>query len=134
MRPYGVFAVISPFNFPLGLAAGMAGAALITGNTIVLKPTSIAPFSVLKLYHAFIDAGVPPDAVRYVTGPGRAFGEIITAHPDVGGIAFTGSREAGMVLHREFAAKQRYIKPFISEMGSKNPVIVTENADIGQSR
>ena len=130
MRPYGVFAVISPFNFPLGLAAGMAGAALITGNTIVLKPTSIAPFSVLKLYHAFIDAGVPPDAVQYITGPGRAFGEIITAHPDVGGIAFTGSREAGMVLHREFAAKQHYVKPLISEMGSKNPVIVTENADL----
>jgi 1-pyrroline-5-carboxylate dehydrogenase len=129
MRPYGVFAVISPFNFPLGLATGMAGAALITGNTVVLKPTSIAPFSVLKLYYAFIDAGVPPDAVQFITGPGRMFGEIVTAHPDVGGIAFTGSRDAGMMLHRAFSAKQRYVKPLISEMGSKNPVIVTENAD-----
>ena len=57
------------------------------------------------------------------------FGEIVTAHPDVGGIAFTGSRDAGMMLHRAFSAKQRYVKPLISEMGSKNPVIVTENAD-----
>ena len=130
MRPYGVWAVISPFNFPLGLATGMAGAALITGNTIVLKPASVAPFSVLKLYHAFIDAGVPPDAVQFVTGSGRIFGEIITAHPDVGGIAFTGSRDAGMVLLRAFTAKQRYVKPLVSEMGSKNPVIVTEHADM----
>ena len=130
MRPHGVWAVISPFNFPLGLATGMAGAALITGNTIVLKPTSIAPFSVLKLYHAFIDSGVPPDAVQFITGPGRVFGEIITAHPDVGGIAFTGSRDAGMVLLRAFTAKQRYVKPLVSEMGSKNPVIVTEHANM----
>jgi len=133
MRPYGVWAVISPFNFPLGLATGMAGAALITGNAVILKPTSIAPFSVLKLYHAFIDAGVPPDAVQFITGPGRVFGEIITAHPDVGGIAFTGSRDAGIVLQRAFTAKQRYMKPLISEMGSKNPVIVTEHADLDKA-
>jgi 1-pyrroline-5-carboxylate dehydrogenase len=133
MRPYGVWAVISPFNFPLSLATGMAGAALITGNGVILKPTSIAPFSVLKLYQAFIDAGVPPYAVQYVTGPGRVFGEIITAHPDIDGIAFTGSRDAGLQLHRSFAAQQRYIKPVISEMGSKNPVIVTGHADLGKA-
>jgi 1-pyrroline-5-carboxylate dehydrogenase len=74
MRPYGAFAVISPFNFPLSLATGMAGAALITGNTVILKPTSTAPFSVLKLYYAFTAAGVPPDAIQYITGPGAQFG------------------------------------------------------------
>jgi 1-pyrroline-5-carboxylate dehydrogenase len=133
MRPYGVFAVISPFNFPLSLATGMAGAALIAGNTVILKPTSVAPFSVLKLCEAFRQGGVPPDAVQYLTGPGREFGEVITASPDIAGIAFTGSRDAGMLLHRTFAAKQRYQKPIITEMGSKNPVIVTEHADLAKA-
>ncbi len=130
MRPYGVWAVISPFNFPLSLAAGMSGAALITGNTIILKPTSVAPFSVLKLFSAYVAAGVPPQAIQYITGPGAQFGDIITAHPDIAGIAFTGSRTSGTWLHRTFAARQRYIKPVIFEMGSKNPVIVTQHADL----
>jgi 1-pyrroline-5-carboxylate dehydrogenase len=133
MRPYGVWAVISPFNFPLSLATGMSGAALITGNTIVLKPTSIAPFSVLKLFYAFIAAGVPPDAIQYITGPGAQFGDIITAHPDIAGIAFTGSRTSGMSLHHRFAARQHSIKPLIFEMGSKNPVIVTQHADLDKA-
>jgi 1-pyrroline-5-carboxylate dehydrogenase len=130
LRPYGAWAVISPFNFPLSLAAGMAGAALLTGNTVVLKPTSAAPFSVLKLLRAFARAGVPPGAVQYVTGPGAAFGEVVTAHPAVAGIAFTGSRDVGMHLQRQFAARQRYAKPVVAEMGSKNPVIVTAHADL----
>jgi 1-pyrroline-5-carboxylate dehydrogenase len=133
MRPYGVWAVISPFNFPLSLAAGMAGAALITGNTVVLKPTSIAPFSVLKLFYAFMAAGVPTDAIQYITGPGDQFGDIVTAHKDTAGIAFTGSRAAGMWLYRTFAARQRFIKPLIFEMGSKNPVIVTQHADLDKA-
>jgi 1-pyrroline-5-carboxylate dehydrogenase len=133
MQPYGVWAVISPFNFPLSLATGMAGAALITGNTIVLKPTSAAPLSVLKLLHAFSAAGVPPDAIQVVTGPGAQFGGIVTAHKDIAGIAFTGSRAAGMWLNRTFTARQRYIKPLILEMGSKNPVIVTEHADLDKA-
>jgi 1-pyrroline-5-carboxylate dehydrogenase len=130
MRPYGAWPVISPFNFPLVLAAGMAGAALITGNTVVLKPTSFAPCSALKLYEAFTGAGVPADAIQFVTGPGEMFGEAVTAHPDVAGIAFTGSRAAGTWLSRTFAARQRYQKPVVMEMGSKNPVIVTAHADL----
>jgi len=133
MRAYGTFAVISPFNFPLSLATGMAGAALITGNTVVLKPTSTAPFSVLKLYYAFTAAGVPPDAIHYITGHGAQFGRIVTAHKDIAGIAFTGSRSAGMWLNRAFTARQRYIKPLILEMGSKNPVIVTALADLDKA-
>ena len=121
MRPYGVWAVISPFNFPLSLAAGMAGAALITGNTIVLKPTSIAPFSVLKLFYAFIAAGVPPDAIQYITGPGAQFGDIVTAHKDIAGIAFTGSRAAGMWLHRTFAARQRCYQTGHFRNGEQEP-------------
>ncbi|NTV00588.1 MAG: aldehyde dehydrogenase family protein [Methanoregulaceae archaeon] len=130
MLPYGVFAVVSPFNFPLSLATGMASAALICGNTVILKPTSAAPLSALKLYEAFIRGGIPPSAVHYITGPGKPFGEAIVSHPDIDGIAFTGSRETGMWLQREFAALQPYPKPVIAEMGSKNPVIVSARADL----
>jgi 1-pyrroline-5-carboxylate dehydrogenase len=130
MRPHGVFVVISPFNFPLSLATGMAAGALICGNTVVLKPTSTAPFSALKLYQAFIECGVPGSAVQYLTGPGKTFGEAIVPDTAVDGIAFTGSRDAGMWLHREFIARQPYPKPVITEMGSKNPVIVTLSANL----
>jgi 1-pyrroline-5-carboxylate dehydrogenase len=130
MRPHGVFAVISPFNFPLSLATGMATGALLCGNTVVLKPTSTAPFSALKLYQALVESGVPDSAVQYLTGPGATFGEAIVPDLGIDGIAFTGSRDAGMWLHREFIAKQPYPKPVITEMGSKNPVIVTLSADM----
>jgi 1-pyrroline-5-carboxylate dehydrogenase len=130
MRPHGVWAVISPFNFPFALIAGMAGGALITGNTAVLKPTSTAPCSAMELYHAFIAAGVPKNAVHYITGPGKMFGDSVVGSPDIAGIAFTGSRDVGLWLQRSFLDKQTYPKPVISEMGSKNPVIVTANADL----
>ncbi|MDD1670320.1 MAG: aldehyde dehydrogenase family protein, partial [Methanomicrobiales archaeon] len=133
MKPHGPWAVISPFNFPLDLAAGMASAALLTGNTVVLKPTSAAPLSGLNLYRAFIAGGVPAGAINYVTGPGGPFGEAAVSSPDIDGIAFTGSRDAGMWLFRNFSARQPYPKPLIAEMGSKNPVIVTEKADLGKA-
>jgi len=133
MRPHGAWAVISPFNFPLDLAAGMASAALLAGNTVVLKPTSAAPLAGLRLYRAFIDGGVPAGAVNFVTGPGGPFGEAATTSPDVDGIAFTGSRDAGMWLYRNFAARQPYPKPVVAEMGSRNPVIVTARADLGKA-
>ncbi len=130
MKPHGAWAVISPFNFPLDLAAGMASAALLTGNTVVLKPTSAAPLSGMKLFRAFIGGGVPKGAVNYVTGPGGPFGQAVVSSPDVDGIAFTGSRDAGMWLFRNFSAGQPYPKPLIAEMGSKNPVIITVKADL----
>jgi 1-pyrroline-5-carboxylate dehydrogenase len=130
MRPHGLWAVISPFNFPIALAANMASAALLTGNTVVFKPTSVAPFSGLKLYQILIQSGVPPGVLNIVTGPGGPFGDVIVGHPDVDGIAFTGSREVGMWLHREFTARQPYPRPVVSEMGSKNPTIVTASADL----
>ncbi len=130
MKPYGVWAVISPFNFPLVLAAGMLSAALLTGNTAVFKPTSKAPLMGLKLYVACIMGGIPGGVLNVVTGPGEPFGEVATTHPKVAGIAFTGSRAAGTWLQRAFVAQQPYPKPFVAEMGSKNPVIVTAHADI----
>jgi 1-pyrroline-5-carboxylate dehydrogenase len=134
MRPYGVFAVISPFNFPLSLATGMACSALLAGNSIVLKPASATPLSCLRLYRACIRGGVPPDAVHYLTGSGEQFGEAIAGNPGgIAGIAFTGSRDAGKWLIRAFLERQPYQKPVILELGSKNPVIVTANADIGKA-
>jgi 1-pyrroline-5-carboxylate dehydrogenase len=111
----------------------MAGAALLTGNTVVLKPTSTAPSSGLKLYQAFISAGIPAGSLQFFTGPGKVFGSAVVVNRDIDGIAFTGSREAGMWLQRNFIAGQPYPKPVVSETGSKNPAIVTANADIGKA-
>ncbi len=130
MKPYGTWCVISPFNFPIALAASMATGALITGNTVVFKPTSDAPFAGEKLYRAYIEAGVPEGAINMVTGPGERMGAEICGNSLVAGIAFTGSRDVGMKLYLEFLANQPYPKPFIAEMGSKNPTVVTANADL----
>jgi 1-pyrroline-5-carboxylate dehydrogenase len=129
-RPFGVWPVISPFNFPFMLANGMALGALITGNTVILKPTSEAPLTGLRLYEVFRDAGVPAGAVNYVTGPGGNFEKEFVSNTDVAGIAFTGSRDVGMRLYRRFLSEQPYPKPVVLEMGSKNPTIVTASADI----
>ena len=130
LRPYGVWAVVSPFNFPLALAAGMVAGALMTGNTVVFKPTSEAPWSGLKLYEILVEAGVPGGVINYVTGPGSAFGAEFSGNQKVAGIAFTGSKDVGMQLYRDFVTKQPFPKPFIAEMGSKNPAIVTAKADL----
>ena len=129
-KPLGVWPVISPFNFPFMLANGMALGALITGNAVILKPTSEAPLTGLMLYRVFHDAGVPAGAVNYVTGPGSNFEEEFTTNPAVGGIAFTGSKEVGMRLYRKFLSSQPYFKPVVMELGSKNPVIVSAKADL----
>lgn len=129
-KPLGVWPVVSPFNFPFMLASGMALGALITGNTVVLKPTSEAPLTGLMLYRVFRDAGVPSGAVNYVTGPGENFEQEFVSNKDVAGVAFTGSKDVGMRLYRGFLAQQPYPKPMVLEMGSKNPVVVTSNADV----
>ena len=129
-KPHGVWPVISPFNFPFMLANGMAMGALITGNSVILKPTSEAPLTGLMLYQLYADAGVPPGAVNFVTGPGSNFEDEFVSSPDVDGIAFTGSKDVGMRLFRRFHTEQEYPKPILLEMGSKNPTIVTAKADI----
>ena len=130
LKPHGVWPVISPFNFPFMLANGMAMGALLTGNSVILKPTSEAPLTGLMLYRLYSDAGVTPGAVNYVTGPGSNFEDEFVSSPDVDGIAFTGSRDVGMRLFRRFHTEQEYPKPILLEMGSKNPTIVTAKADI----
>ena len=129
-KPLGVWPVISPFNFPFMLANGMATGALLTGNTVILKPTSEAPLTGLMLYKVYRDAGVPAGAVNFVTGPGPNFSSEFTENRDVAGITFTGSRAVGMSLYHEFLTHQPYVKPVLMELGSKNPAIITAKADL----
>jgi 1-pyrroline-5-carboxylate dehydrogenase len=130
LKPHGVWPVISPFNFPFMLANGMAMGALITGNAVILKPTSEAPLTGFMLYQLYADAGVPAGAVNFVTGPGANFEDEFVTNPDVAGLAFTGSKDVGTRLFRRFHTEQPYPKPILLEMGSKNPTIVTAKADI----
>jgi 1-pyrroline-5-carboxylate dehydrogenase len=127
LRPYGVWAVISPFNFPVALAAGPAGAALAAGNTVVLKPSPQGSFTAVKLHECFRDAGLDPDLLQVLTG-GDEVGAGLVAHPGVDGLTFTGSYETGMSVYRQFAAS--YPKPALCEMGGKNPAIVSARADL----
>ncbi len=97
LRSYGVWAVISPFNFPLALAAGPAGAALVAGNTVVFKPASSTPMLGLKFYEMTVEAGLPEGVFNFVTGPGGTAGAELVENPGVDGIVFTGSKEVGNV-------------------------------------
>ena len=128
LRPFGVWAVVSPFNFPLAIATGMTVGALVTGNTAVLKPASDTPFMALKLYETLREAGVPGSALQYVTGPGSTVGQELVENEDVAGFAFTGSRAVGLGAFRRFS--ETHPKPMIAEMGGKNPTIVTATADL----
>ena len=131
LRPYGVWAVISPFNFPMALAAGPSSAALVAGNTVVFKPAHMGVFTGLKLYEIYIAAGVPKGVFHFLSGPGSVVGDEIVNHPDVAGITFTGSYEVGMGIYKGFA--KDFPKPVICEMGGKNPTIVTDKADLDKA-
>ena len=131
MRPHGVWVVISPFNFPMALAAGPAGAALVAGNTVVLKPSTNGSLTGLHLYDALRDAGLPPGAFHLITGSGPVAGAALTCHPEVAGLTFTGSYGVGMDIYRTFSTV--FPKPAICEMGGKNPTIVTANADLDKA-
>lgn len=131
LRPVGVFAVISPFNFPMALAAGPSSAALMAGNTVVFKPASATPLSGVNLIHAYEDAGVPPGVVNLVMGPGDTVGDELQSNPGIDGIVFTGSYEVGFKLFKTFSTL--YPRPCIVEMGGKNPAIVTRSADLEEA-
>jgi len=128
MKPYGVWAVVSPFNFPVALSGGPMGAALVAGNTVVSKPATDTPISTWHLAQCFRDAGLPPGTVNFITGPGSTVGEELVASPDIGGMTFTGSFEVGFGILKRFSALSP--RPCITEMGGKNPVIVSNKADL----
>ena len=129
LKPHGVWAVIAPFNFPMALAGGPIGAALVAGNTVVFKVATDTAWSGALLMEAFREAGLPDGVLNYVTGGGTEVGEALVRHPDVAGITFTGSGEVGLGIVRAFA-EGRGPRPCIAEMGGKNPVVVTRHADL----
>jgi 1-pyrroline-5-carboxylate dehydrogenase len=129
LRPYGVWLVISPFNFPGALTGGPSGAALVTGNTLVMKPATDTPFTVRLLAECMRDAGLPEGVFNYVTGPGSTLGQALIESPEVDGITFTGSFDVGMKIFRDFAEGD-YVRPIILELGGKNPAIVSRHADL----
>ncbi|MCH7588197.1 MAG: aldehyde dehydrogenase family protein [Chloroflexi bacterium] len=132
LRAYGVWLIISPFNFPAALTGGPAGAALLAGNTIVMKPASDTPWTVRLLAECFRDAGLPDGVMNYVTGPGGTLGNALISSLDVDGITFTGSFDVGMHVYRTIA-NGPYPRPTILEMGGKNSSIVSNNADLEQA-
>jgi 1-pyrroline-5-carboxylate dehydrogenase len=128
LRPFGVFACIAPFNFPLALSAGMSSAALVAGNTIVYKPAEEAPWTGLRLYEIYRDAGIPSGVFNLIQGDGHVMGDAIWRHPGIDGVVFTGSKEVGMRIYSEFSAK--FTRPCLLELGGKNAAIVMDTADI----
>ncbi len=132
LKPYGVWVVISPFNFPGALAGGPSSAAMVAGNTVVFKPATDTAFTGWLLTEAFRDAGVPAGVFNFVTGGGRSVGQTLVDHPDVAGITFTGSYDVGMNIIRTFAGG-KFPRPCVAEMGGKNPTIVSNKADLDKA-
>jgi 1-pyrroline-5-carboxylate dehydrogenase len=132
LRPYGVWVVISPFNFPMALSAAPVAAALVTGNTVVFKGASDTPYTGWKTAQIFAEAGLPAGVFNYVSGPGRIVGQELLDNPDVDGWTFTGSYEVGINVAKQ-GLSGRYPRPAIVEMGGKNPTIVSNTADINKA-
>ncbi len=128
LRPYGVFACIAPFNFPLALSTGMSSAALVAGNTVVYKPAEDAPWTGLKLYEVYLCAGVPAGAFNYLSGNGSEAGEALWRHPGIDGVVFTGSKDVGLRIYHGLSGP--WIKPCLLELGGKNAAIVMDSADL----
>jgi 1-pyrroline-5-carboxylate dehydrogenase len=134
--PLGVGTVIPPWNFPCAIMAGMTAAAIVTGNTVVLKPSSDAPTIAYKFFELLEEAGLPAGVVNFMTGSGAEVGDVIVDHPRTRFIAFTGSKEVGLRIN-ERAAKlqpgQLWIKRVIAEMGGKDAIIVADDADLEEA-
>lgn len=130
--PLGVGAIIPPWNFPLAIMSGMTMAAVVAGNTVVLKPSSDSPLIAAKFMEIVEEAGLPPGVVNFVTGS-AATGEAMTTNPKTRFISFTGSKQVGLHIN-EVAAKPRegqiWIKRVVAEMGGKDAIIVTDDADL----
>jgi 1-pyrroline-5-carboxylate dehydrogenase len=131
--PLGVGVIIPPWNFPLAILVGMTGAALVTGNTVVIKPSSETPTIAAKFAEVLDEAGFPPESFTLMVGSGAEVGDLLVTHARTRFISFTGSREVGLRIN-ELAAKtmpgQVWIKRVIAEMGGKDAIIVDEEADL----
>jgi RHH-type proline utilization regulon transcriptional repressor/proline dehydrogenase/delta 1-pyrroline-5-carboxylate dehydrogenase len=135
-EPRGVTVVIAPWNFPLAILCGMTTAALVTGNTAIMKPaeqSSVIAAMLMEIYQA---AGLPRGVVNYLPGIGEEIGPTLAEHPDVALVAFTGSRGVGMLLNRQtanLAPGQTHIKKMIAELGGKNAIIIDDDADLDEA-
>ncbi len=131
--PLGVGAVIPPWNFALAIMAGMTAAAIVTGNTVILKPSSESPTIAAKFFGVLEEAGLPAGVVNFCPGSGATFGNAIVEHPKMRFIAFTGSKEVGLDIHERAARNkpgQIWIKRTILEMGGKDSIVVDVDCDL----
>jgi 1-pyrroline-5-carboxylate dehydrogenase len=134
--PLGVGVVIPPWNFPLAIMAGMTVASIVTGNTVVLKPSSDAPTIAYKFFELLEEAGMPPGVVNFTTGSGAEVGDVIVDHPKTRYVAFTGSKEIGLRINERAAkvnAGQIWIKRVVAEMGGKDAIIVDAGVDLDEA-
>ncbi len=132
-EPLGAGVIIPPWNFPLAITTGMTAAAVVTGNTVVLKPSSLTPIVAARLVELFAAAGAPPGVVNFLPGSGSEVGDVLVGHPRTRFISFTGSREVGTHIHAlaaQVQPRQRWLKRVVAEMGGKDAVIVDETADL----
>src|SRR3979411_1773372 len=135
--PLGVGAVIPPWNFPCAIMAGMTLASIVCGNTVILKPSSDSPTIAAKFVELLEEVGMPEGVVNFCPGSGASFGDAIVVHPKTRYVAFTGSREVGLHIHKSAAAQvpgQIWIKRTILEMGGKDAIVVDADADIDSAR
>lgn len=132
LRPYGVWLIVSPFNFPFALTGGPTGAALVAGNTVVIKPATDTAWIVRLYAECLRDAGFPDGVVNFVTGPGSTLGQALVDSKEVDGATFTGSFDVGMKMYRDFS-QRNYVRPVILELGGKNPAIVSQHANLSDA-
>ncbi len=130
-EPYGVVGAITPWNFPINMAAWKLGPALAAGNAVVLKPSEMTPFSTLRLAELAVRAGLPAGLISVVLGDGMTTGNAITGHPDIAKISFTGSTRAGAAIMENIARTR--VKPMTLELGGKSPQLVFADADIDRA-
>ena len=131
--PLGVGAVIPPWNFPFAIMAGMTAASIVTGNTVILKPSSDSPTIAAKFVEVLEEAGMPGGVVNFCPGSGATFGNAIVENPKTRFIAFTGSRDVGLEIHERAAKHQKgqiWIKRTVLEMGGKDSILVCADADL----
>jgi aldehyde dehydrogenase (NAD+) len=126
-KPLGVAALITPWNFPSAIPVWKMAPALVAGNTVVIKPASLAPLSAYRIVEALHEAGIPAGAVNYVTGAGGAVGNTLVEHPSVRAVSFTGSCEVGNALYEKVTRRKVRVQ---LEMGGKNPTVVLKDADL----
>ena len=134
--PRGVALVISPWNFPTAILCGMASAALVTGNTVIMKPSEQSIICAAMLMQVFEEAGVPPGVLNFLSGHGSVIGAHLVDHKDIDLIAFTGSREVGLKIWESAGITrpgQRELKHVVCEMGGKNAMIVDSDADLDEA-